>query len=279
MFNLVFLNIHLYLGTVNCLKYLKSGKLVSCSTDKTIKIWSIDSTKSKFGQCLKTLKTESEIKCLEELENLNLIGGSSNNEIITWNSSYKLIKDAIKYHFENFPQRVSINCLKDLLKSKYASCSSDNYTIKIWNYNNESIFILQGHSGVVMDLITKENKLFSCSLDSSIKIWNINNGECINTFHSQLKLVSNPAICLKFSEDGNLISGHQNTIKIWDLESGECIKTIEVKTEFRNFEFYREIENAKKMFYKKSNSFDCGKVFLIRLIRLLLIGKSLSILF
>jgi WD40 repeat protein len=61
------------------------------------------------------------------------------------------------------------------------------------------------------------------STDKTIKVWEIESGECLKTLSGHDSDVK----CVIKLPDNQLASGsHDRTIKIWDLNSGSCVKTI-----------------------------------------------------
>jgi WD40 repeat protein len=61
--------------------------------------------------------------------------------------------------------------------------------------------------------------------DSTVKIWNVETGECVQTLEGH----RHPAMSAEYSPDGaNIVSGSMdNTVKIWNAENGECLQTLE----------------------------------------------------
>ncbi len=68
----------------------------------------------------------------------------------------------------------------------------------------------------------------SGSADKTIRIWDVESGECIKTLIGHQEDVWR----VIYSPDGKyIISGsHDRTIKIWDVETGECLRTLEGHT-------------------------------------------------
>ena len=63
-------------------------------------------------------------------------------------------------------------------------------------------------------------------MDNTIKIWDINAGECLKTLEGHTGWVNSV-----FFKDNLIISGsNDNTIRIWDIDSGSCLKTLEGHT-------------------------------------------------
>jgi WD40 repeat protein len=61
--------------------------------------------------------------------------------------------------------------------------------------------------------------------DHSIKLWDIETGECLRLFSGH----SYPVVSLVFTPNGDrMISGSSDrTIKIWDVSTGKCLETLQ----------------------------------------------------
>ncbi|UCH95665.1 MAG: DUF4365 domain-containing protein [Candidatus Aminicenantes bacterium] len=85
--------------------------------------------------------------------------------------------------------------------------------------------ILKGHIDVVYALaVTSDGKqLVSGSWDKTLKVWNLESGQCIATFKGHKGHVTGVSV----TPDGKrLVSGsYDKTLKLWDLESGRCLAT------------------------------------------------------
>ena len=66
------------------------------------------------------------------------------------------------------------------------------------------------------------NKLVSGSEDKSIKIWNVDTGECIRTLTDNASYVYS----LQLLDNNKLASGSSNSIRLWNIDTGECIRTL-----------------------------------------------------
>lgn len=96
-----------------------------------------------------------------------------------------------------------------------------------WKYGRCSTKIFRGHTNGVMCLQFDDNILATGSYDATIKIWNMDTGECIRTLRGHTSGVRT----LQF-DDTKLISGSlDRTIKIWNWRTGECISTLDGHTE------------------------------------------------
>ena len=78
-----------------------------------------------------------------------------------------------------------------------------------------------------------DNTLASCSLDKSIKLWNLDTGAELSTMSGHLLNVS----CLAFKPDDPniLVSGSfDKTLKIWDLSRAACLSTVNAHSDCVN---------------------------------------------
>jgi hypothetical protein len=82
-----------------------------------------------------------------------------------------------------------------------------------------SVTNLPGHTMIIQALILDGNTLFSCSLDKTIKVWDLIAKNCIATLLPTSKVFS-----LAKAENGTLFSGCQNgTIWSWDWQKNTCM--------------------------------------------------------
>ena len=90
----------------------------------------------------------------------------------------------------------------------------------------EKISILSEHTGVVSAVtITPDGtKAVSGSYDKTIRVWDINSGQCILTLRGHTNGVS----AVTITPDGTKIisASHDKTLKVWDINSGQCILTL-----------------------------------------------------
>ena len=97
----------------------------------------------------------------------------------------------------------------------------------------QCIRTLSGHRSTVLclKLLKKQGQLISGSADKTLRIWNINTGEC-------LRMVTGHTLSIKslFVKGSAVASGSQdNTIKIWNLkEKCKCVRTITGHDSFVN---------------------------------------------
>jgi WD40 repeat protein len=187
------------------------GKLISASDDRTIKIWDLSS-----GKVLQTLDDHRDMVTSILVDRDKLISASGDRTIKIWDLSSGKVLQTLEGH-----QRSVTSILVD--RDKLISASSD-CTIKIWDLSSGKILqTLEGHQGSVSSILVDGGKLISASYDGSIKIWDLSSGKVLQTLDDHRDMVTS---ILVFG--GKLISASDDrTIKIWDLSSGKVLQTLE----------------------------------------------------
>jgi WD40 repeat protein len=137
---------------------LNDGRLCSGSADLTIKIWNLEKR-----ECELELKGHKNwVMSLYQLKN-GILLSSDDNSLIIWKNFnlYKSLNSRCAYR--NFCQ-IDDNCLAG---------AAINNVIDLFDLNNYQKYdALTGHqSNVICVIKLKDNKLASCSLDKTIKIW------------------------------------------------------------------------------------------------------------
>ncbi len=84
---------------------------------------------------------------------------------------------------------------------------------------------LQGHSKAVTALtLLGDGRLASGSTDQSIKLWDVQTGQCVQTLQGHSKWVR----ALTLLGNGRLASGsYDASIKLWDVQTGQCVQTLQ----------------------------------------------------
>jgi hypothetical protein len=193
-----------HVGCVNDLVSLSYETLLSCSADRTIKVWNLNSQTVK-----KTLIGHlDEIASLSMLDdNATLASGSQDGQIFIWNLESGKMRNVLYGHLNRIARIV---CLEGML---FASASHDEL-IKVWNHETaEELRTLVGHSDAVTSIVLlKTGHLASASYDTFIKVWNYTSGQLLDEFRGHQNNIE--SLCLL--RTGNLASGAlDRKIKIW----------------------------------------------------------------
>jgi F-box/WD-40 domain protein MET30 len=91
-----------------------------------------------------------------------------------------------------------------------------------WKYGRCTTKILRGHSNGVMCIQFDDNILATGSYDSTIRIWDIDTGECLRILRGH----SSGVRALQF-DDTKLISGSMDhDVRVWNWRTGECMSVM-----------------------------------------------------
>src|SRR5438046_3054764 len=85
---------------------------------------------------------------------------------------------------------------------------------------------MEGHTNAVFSMaVSPDGKtLVSGSGDHTVLLWEMSNGQCINTLQGHSHWVRSVA----FSSDGKTFASgcDDGTIKLWDWQTGACLQTL-----------------------------------------------------
>ena len=247
-------------GIINCLIELSKGDFISCSDDKTIKIF--DSSHYYQNKLSISPHLES-ITYLSKISNNYILSSSFDKSIkliqLSENSSYSIIKQTISLH------NGKINKLILLKNNKIVSCGSDSL-ILIFDFNqNENNINLNkkiicksiGIDNIIESI--KNNYLYAFSEQSnSIEIYNLDNFELINIIDNINYIGGNKGVVLYKNE--YFIFCIINGLSILNLNSNQIEKKIENNYSFNSISLIRDdflfgggietLENKKKIIIK-----------------------------
>jgi WD40 repeat protein len=131
----------------------------------------------------------------------------------------------------------TISCVTILSDGRIVSGSYDK-TLKIWNrrtgkcditftgHNNwvicvaVHVSVLQKHlADPLIDRVLPDERIVSGSEDNTLKIWNLQTGNCDSTFRGHDSWIN----CVAVLSDGRIVSGSADeTVKIWNHQTGNC---------------------------------------------------------
>ncbi|MGL5064955.1 MAG: AAA-like domain-containing protein [Microcoleus sp.] len=240
-------------ATVYSINFSPDGKTIaSASSDRTIKLWSLDGTLLKTleghstdvfevsfspdGRLLASASGDNTIK-LWSLERGTLLttflghsepvyslsfspdgrllaSASGDKNIKLWSLEKGSLLTTLKGH-----QKSVLSVSFSPNGKTIASSSLDN-TVKLWSLDGRELKTLQGHSDEVLSVsFSPDGKtIVSSSLDKTIKLWNSD-----GSFSKTLKGPSAGVSSVKFSPDGKTLasSSGDSTIKLWSNDGSE----------------------------------------------------------
>ena len=201
---------------------LKNGRFITCSEDKTMKLWDLTESPNKAIQIYKGHE-EGVIGCIE-FTNTKIVSCSRDKTLRIWNIESAKELACIQSHQPYY-------CMQQISDAQIAVAGGDS-DIRVYDLSNEDetteSYILEGHGLVIRDLeYINENTLASCSEDKTIKIWNFDEKKLLGTLTGHTEGVK----CIKLLQDGRLASGaYDNNIKIWNIKTQKCEMTLEGHT-------------------------------------------------
>ena len=239
-------------------------KLVSGSTDQTIKVWDLNLRKNiqtlsghsdwvlsltigadwqnlvsgsadrtvrvwhlPTGELLQTFQGHSDwVTCTAfNSENRIVASGSADRTIRIWDLKRDKLLHTLKGQL-GFIRAIAMSRDGQILAS-----GGDDKTVKIWNPNKGRLLkIFKGHSGFIRTIAISDDghTLVSGSDDKTIKVWNLLTGKLLSTLTGHEGSVTSVALS---SKDLTLISGSDDrTVKVWDLNTGNLLRTFEGHT-------------------------------------------------
>ena len=205
---------------VTSLLRLKDGRVASCSTDKTIRIYN----PSNDYNCDQVLQRHNNgIPSICELEDGSIVSCSDDKSI--------MIGD---YTINNAHNDI-INKVITLPNNRIASCSWDK-TIKIWKsnkpYDDTPIKVLEGHSEEVNSLlyIKERDIMISGSIDGTLLLWNMSNYQCNKTIKGVYCCWTN---ALYQIDNDRVIVGAKTAFYIVNID--KCVVEKKIKDESLGF--------------------------------------------
>ncbi|MBW4623355.1 MAG: hypothetical protein KME17_28860 [Cyanosarcina radialis HA8281-LM2] len=206
------------------------GILASGSFDRAVRLWDIDR-----GQCyhICTGHTQQVYSVAFSPDGQTLASGSGDRTIKLWDvSTGRCWKTLVGHH--NWVYSIAFSPDGRTLAS-----SSGDHTVKLWDAKTgECLQTFTGHLTWVWSVAFSPHSplpplgeglgvreiLASGSGDQSVKLWDIDTGECLKTLTGH----TNRVYTVAFSPDGKtLASGSfDRTIALWDVDSGDRLKTL-----------------------------------------------------
>jgi len=203
--------------------------LISGCSDNTLKLWDIES-----GKLSKTFvgHTDHVISVNFSPDGSYIVSGSCDKTAKLWESeSGKLIKT-----FDGHSDFVSLvfdghtDCVSSVTFSpngKKVLSGSFDKKIKLWSVKTGNLLKeLNGHKeGVYLTKFSPDGKFIASKSYGSVKIWNLDSGECIKTFEKDGYDFFVSESYLNFSPDSRfiIVAKQYKGIKIWDIHSNKLV--------------------------------------------------------
>lgn len=183
--------------------------LVSCSKDKTIKLWS---RQAPF-ECIRTLVGHTAAVNAVQFVGDRIVSASGDRKMKLWDANTGECLHTFSEHDRG------IACLQ--FDGPTIVCGSSDQTIKIIDVaTGLLVHTLDGHSALVRTLQTQGRRIVSGSYDETVRIWQ--DRVCVGELRQSAAVEGSAKIFnLQFDFHKIICCGQNNTIIGWDLVSGD----------------------------------------------------------
>ncbi|MGB0384199.1 MAG: WD40 repeat domain-containing protein [Ardenticatenaceae bacterium] len=188
------------------------GRLISASTDKTVKVWDLKSRREVLsldqGASVHSLALFSDGQRLVVGTSCSLFGSTAENMIKVWD-----LESGSEY--TSGGHDCSIDALAVTPDGKII-IAAINETLKVWDWqNNREVLTLEGHRSHIHSVTVTPNGKSVISSGHDIKVWEIKRGDMLVALKGHYGPVNDIAI---MPDGQHLISASSDqTLKIWDL--------------------------------------------------------------
>lgn len=186
--------------------------IVSGSADKTVKVWHVES------RTCYTLRGHSEwVNCVKlHPKSFTCFSGSDDTTIRMWDIRSNTCIKVFKGHVGQVQKVIPLKIVdvENLVVDKQEEAQE-----LMPEPNGEGA--VDDVTGTMDPNLPYPTHILSCSLDNTIKLWEVRSGKCVRTHFGHVEGVWDIA-----ADNFRVISGaHDRTVKIWDLQSGKCMHT------------------------------------------------------
>ena len=190
-------------------------RILTGSTDRTIKIWDIED-----GKEIRTLPGHTSLVMDANFspDGERIVSGSYDKTIKIWQaSSGECIRTINGFSDGVFSVKFSPD-------GKYILSGSGDSSVKLFDAGNGQVINnYLGHNKAVRSVSFNQNgqNIISCSDDGTIRLWEVNSGKMVWSFSSD----NNPVYACALSPNGSQILSTQGLIGVlWDIKTGTILK-------------------------------------------------------
>ena len=99
-------------------------------------------------------------------------------------------------------------------------------SIRVWDVETgQCKHQLIGHQSLTSGMELRDNILVSGNADSTVKVWDILTGKCLQTLAGPSRHIS-AVTCLQFNSKFVITSSDDGTVKLWDLKTGQFLRNL-----------------------------------------------------
>lgn len=182
-----------------------SNKLYTGGQDNTIRIWDCDT-----GQCASVVPMGGDVGCLLAESGWLFIGLPNEVKALNLQTNAEQPLNGPK------GQVHALAVFNDMLLA-----GAQDGSILAWKFNTivnmfQPMATLGGHTAAVVTLEASDGKLYSGSMDKTIKVWDLSTGACIQTLQGHSNVVMGLLSWNQYLLSGSL----DGTVKVWAVSQG-----------------------------------------------------------
>ncbi|KAJ7459975.1 hypothetical protein B0H11DRAFT_2242209 [Mycena galericulata] len=198
------------------------GRIVSCSYDKTIRIWD-----AQTGQlALDPLEWRDWVTSVDfSFDGSQIVSGSFDNTVCIWDArTGMLVKGPLTGHTE------AVNCVKFSPNRAHIASGSSDKTVCVWDAVTGKLvvgWIADTEKIISIAFSPNGARIASGSYDYTFRVWNTLTGELVVSLSQMSHGPRYPEFCgsIVFSPDGTWIgAGPWAGVCVWDANSGDLVR-------------------------------------------------------
>ena len=106
---------------------------------------------------------------------------------------------------------------KDSVKTRYLLDRN-------WTVGDCYASTLRGHTGWVTCIDMHNNRLVSCSYDGTVRVWNTQTGNSLQSFPSNHQDGLSPVWCVQFKGNTIMAGSSDSLVRQWNMATAQCVK-------------------------------------------------------
>jgi WD40 repeat protein len=208
--------------TVACAVTSGSGRVVSASFDRTLKVWDL-----VRGRVRTTLggHTSWVTACAVMADGARAISGADDGTLKVWDLEHGRVLATLRGHTGQ------VNACAATADGRRVISGSNDGTLKVWDLERElELATLRGHADWVRTcaVTADDRRVVSGSYDGTLKVWDLERAHALATFEGHTDWVRACAV----TADGRRVvsASRDGTLKVWDLERGRELATMKGHT-------------------------------------------------
>jgi WD40 repeat protein len=199
-------------GSPEALAVLPDGRVVSGSTDGTLRVWDVES-----GQTLQTLGGHSDwVSALAVLDSRRVVCNSGDKTLQVWDVESGQTLQTLRGH-SDWVSDVAV------LDSRRVVSGSHDGTLRIWDVESgQTLQTLDGPRWIMAVAVLDSRRVVSISAAETLRVWDVESGQTLQTIeHTGINSVA-------VMDSHRVVSGSgHGTLHVWDVESGQALQTLE----------------------------------------------------